>query len=614
MRIPAIPAIWRARATRAFGPWVQSVDEAVLRADAQAGLLGALIVLPQGIAFAALAGLPPAWGLYTSIVPCIVAALAGSSRLMVSGPTNATSLGLAAMLAPLAATTNPNYLLLAVGVTLGVGLMQAALGLLRMGVLTNFISPSVMLGFMTGAAALIALHAVEDIVGDWPERLVAIVTVGVALYARRWFSSGQHMLLALVAGGAVAALLNWQGWDTMQVGAVPRALPEFDAPPMSWDEIKRVAGISFALAIISLGQTVAIGKALAARHGEHFDPNRECLGQGLSNIAGSFFSCMVSTGSLNRTAMSEQAGARSPLAAVFSGLMVVGLLVLAAPVLKFIPMAAIAGLLLLVAWGLLDFGEWKRVLRMDQTEAAIAAGTLIATLTMSLEIAVLGGVVASLITYLYRSARPAMRSLGFDKSFTEDAHRPFVVIDANQPQPPPECPQLKLLRMEGSVYFGAVGHVAEHLHMLRTEDHPARRLMVMSKSMSSIDLAGADMWETELKRRREMGGDLYFHRPRPQVLALWEKSGFVDNIGRDHIFDSKRIAIATIVPQLDDAICAACTSRIFDECWHRPGAVPFRPVAPLAPGDPDADADDDNIGGALVGAWGPTLPKQNPID
>ena len=570
----------------------------MLRSDAQAGLLGALVVLPQGIAFAALAGLPPAWGLYTSIVPCIVAALAGSSRLMVSGPTNAVSLALATMLAPLAAVGVSSYALLAVAVTFGVGVLQAALGVFRLGALTNFISPSVMLGFMTGAAVLIAGHAAIDIVESWPALVVGAVTVGAALLAKKRFGNGQHLLVSLVAGGAAAAALGYFGWETMQVGKVPQALPQLNAPPVGFTELRHLAGISFALAIISLGQTVAIGKALASRHGEPFDPNRECVGQGLSNIAGSFFSCMVSSGSINRTAMNEQTGARTPMAAVFSGLMVIVLLAIAAPVLAHIPMAAIAGLLLLVAWGLLDQKQWKRVLRMDRTEAAIAAGTFVATLTMSLEIAILGGVVASLITYLYRSARPAMRQMGFDHPFEDDPRRPFVVIDGNPSGALPECPQLKLLRMEGSVFFGATAHVADYLHDLRTRPDPARRLLVMSKSMSSIDLAGADMWEAELLRRRAMGGDLYFHRPRPQVLEVWRRSGFINRLGTRHIFDSKQIAIATIVPTLDDEICARCTARVFDECSQRPGPEALAPKVAVVDTDdvvPASDAGDADV-------------------
>ena len=568
----------RDRAARILGPWVWALNRGTVRADAQAGLVGALIVLPQGIAFAALAGLPPAWGLYTSIVPCIVAALAGSGRLLVSGPSNAISLALASMLAPLAAVDNPAYPLLALAVTLAVGILQATLGLLRLGAITNFISPTVMLGFLTGAAVLIGVHAGRDMSASWPEFAIGAATVATALLAKRWLGSGQHLLAALVVGSLGAyGMTRLFDLPTVLVGALPQTLPKLNAPPVSWDEIRKLGGIAFALAIISLGQTVAIGRALANRYGEQFDPNRECLGQGLSNIAGAMFSCMVSSGSINRTAMNEQSGARTPLAAVFSGLLVIILLVIASPILAYISVAAIAGLLLVVAGGLLDQAQWRRVLRLDRTEAAIAIGTFIATLTFSLDAAILGGVAASLVTYLYHSARPSMRTMGFNKSFEDDERRPFVIIDGAPSGTWPECPQLKLLRMEGSVYFGAVAHVAEHLHILRTEPTPAKRLIVMTKGMTTIDMAGAEMWDAELLRRRAMGGDLYFHRPRPQVLSVWKRSGFIDRIGRDHIFASKRSAIATIVPRLEDDICASCTVRVFDECRFRPGGAEYVP-------------------------------------
>jgi sulfate permease, SulP family len=579
MDLSRLATQWRTPAANAFGPWVWMLNRATLRSDAQAGLIGALIVLPQGIAFAALAGLPPAWGLYTSIVPCIVAALAGSSRLMVSGPTNAISLALASMLAPLAAVDNPAYPLLAVAVTLTVGVLQASLGLLRLGAITNFISPTVMLGFMTGAAVLIGAHAGRDLAHSWPEFGVGALTVAVAVLVRRHVAAGQHLLIALVVGSVAAYSLAYYGWQTATVGTLPQALPKLDAPSVDWAQLRKLGGIAFALAIVALGQTISLGRTVANRLGEPFDPNRECLGQGLSNIAGAMFSCMVSSGSINRTAMSEQSGARTPLAAVFSALMVIVLLVLAAPVLAHISVGAIAGLLLVVAWGLIDPAQWRRVLHLDRTEAAIALGTLVATLTFSLEAAVLGGVTASLVTYLYRSARPSLRTMGFDTRFDEDERRPFVIIDGVPAGTLPECPQLKLLRMEGSVYFGAVAHVAEHLHMLRTQPQAAKHLMVMTKGMTTIDLAGADMWEAERLRRSAMGGQLYFHRPRPQVLQVWKRSGFTDRLGPGHIFDSKREAIATIVPQLDDDICARCTARVFDECRQRPGAAEARAQA-----------------------------------
>jgi SulP family sulfate permease len=577
MQLPTVPPAVTAQATRWFGDWVGEVDRNSMRADGMAALVGSLIVLPQGIAFAALAGLPPTWGLYTSIVPCIIAALMGSTRLMVSGPTNATSLALAAMLAPLAVAGSPAYLKLALVATFALGLVQAVLGLVRLGMLANFVSPSVLLGFTSGAALLIAEHAVRDLSTGWVELAIGAVTLGATLAAQRWLRGGQHMLIGLICGGLAGWALEWGGWDPTTVGRIARALPTLQAPSLSLTDLRHVGGVALALAVVSLGQTMAVGKAQAGRRGELFDPNRECVAQGASNLVGSFFSCFVSCGSLNRSIVNEQVGARTPLAGVFSALIVALLVLVGGPVIQHLPMAAIAASLLPVAWGLVDRAHWRRVLRIDRVETAIAGGTAVGTVLVSLEVAILGGMIASMITYLYRSARPALRTMGFDKPTSADqgqpGGRPFVVLDDNPPGALPECPQLKLLRMEGSVYFGAVAHVGDHLHRLRAEAQPQKHLLVMAKSMSSIDIAGADLWEAERIRRLSLGGDLYFHRPREPVVDMWLRSGFLERLGRDHLFDSKPLALGTIVPRLDPEICRTCTARIFRECAYQPGGA-----------------------------------------
>jgi SulP family sulfate permease len=261
-------------------------------------------------------------------------------------------------------------------------------------------------------------------------------------------------------------------------------------------------------------------------------------------------------------------------------LILVAMVALAGPLLAWIPLAGVSALLGVAAWSLWDRAAWGRAWRHERSEFAIALATALATLLMRLELAVLAGVMLSLVVYLYRTARPALRSMGFD---SQRPARPFVVID-----PPaagemsvralPECPQLKLLRMEGSVWFGAVAHVAEHLRSLRqralASPEGQRHLLVMVKSMNTLDLAAADLWDEERSRRRELGGDLYFHRPRPQVLAMWRRTGFLARLGEDHVFPDKHRAIATIVPLLDDAVCARCTVRLFEECAMRPGASP----------------------------------------
>ncbi len=574
-------------ARRLFGSWVDEVSARTLRADATAGLLGALLVLPQGVAFALLAGLPPEYGLYSAIVPCIVAALFGSSRHVMSGPTNANSLALYAVLTPLAVAGSQGYIQLALAVTVLVGLMQWLVGALRLGSLAHFISPSALFGFTSGAALLIAVHALKDALGlPAPDAhgagallaslganigqaqggavLVTLSTLAVAMLVRRLDKRKPYMLAGLAAGVAVAAAFNAlaDGEPVSVLGSIAQPWPPFHIPSVDWRVLPDLLSVAFALTIVALAQSISIAKAVATRSGQRIDANREFMGQGLSNIVGGFFSCYLSCGSLNRSIPNYEAGAKTPMASVFSALLLMALVALSAPLLAMIPHAAISGLLLLVAWTLLDIPRWRHLLRTQPSECIIAGATLAATVTIRMEVAILLGTLLSLTVYLHRTSRPAMRSIGFD---SRGPDRRFVVLE-HQQDALPECPQLKLLRMEGSVYFGAAAHVAQRLHELRAGAAAPRHLLVMAKSMNFIDLAGAQVWEDELAARRAMGGDLYFHRPRPEVLAMWRRTGFLERLGEDHVFPDKATALRTIYAGLDRDICAGCQARIFWEC------------------------------------------------
>jgi SulP family sulfate permease len=653
---------------RLFGHWVHWVTPTTLRADAMAGLLGAVLVLPQGIAFATLAGLPPEYGLYTAVVPCIIAALFGSSWHVMSGPTNANSLALFAMLSPLALAFSPAYIQLALAVTVMVGVLQWLIGALRLGMLANFISPSVLFGFTSGAALLIAVHALPDFLGiaASPEHgagavlahvftqllsakpaalAVAAITLAVALGLRRYRRNWPYMLIGLV----VATALAWVWTRFLGGGATPASAlrligqiatpwPRFELPHISWAQASDLVGLAFALTIVALGQAISIAKTVAMHSGQRIDANREFRGQGLSNIIGGFFSSYVSCGSMNRSMPNLQAGARTPLASVFSALLLLALVAVSSQLLAQIPMAALSALLLLVAVSLLDFARWRQLFSLSRTDFGVALATMVATVTIRLEMAILLGMLLSLMSFLYRTSRPAMRSMGFD---SRGPDRQLVVID-DAPQssedataapfksvlqnrlrrnagaaapsggsaahevasvgataasagPPqarpapsggsaahevasvgatflPECPQLKLLRMEGEVYFGATQHVADILHALRSQPNPQKHLLVMAKSMNFIDLAGAELWESELAARRAMGGNLYFHRPRPEVISMWRKTGFTNVLGWEHQFSDKFTAISTIFSKLDPDICRHCSARIFEECKTAAGA------------------------------------------
>ena len=584
-------------AARLFGSWVHVVDRASVRADLSAGILGALLVLPQAIAFASLAGLPPEYGLYTAIVSSMVAALFGSSWHVVSGPTNANSLVLFASLAPLAAAGSPAYIQLALAVTVMVGIMQWLLGALRLGALANFISPSALRGFMTGAALLIALHSLPDLLGlasvsgrdlealftqlgaglaalSPPTLLISACTLVAVVALRRIAPRSPHMLVALILATVLSVVVNRSaaGWGSIATtGSIPSFWPIFRWPVVEARTLRELLPIAFALTIVASGQTIAIARSLAARSHQEIDANREFRGQGLSNLIGGFFSCYVSCGSLNRSLPNFEGGARTPLAAVFASFWLLALLALTGGFLAFIPTAAIAALLLVVAWSLLDIGGWRQLWALSRSDFAIAAVTALATITVRMEIAILLGTILSLVTYLHRTSRPHMRVMGFDIAARagEISERPFVVRNAVA-SPLPECPQLKMVRMEGAVYFGAIAHVAARLRTLRTPAAAPKHLLVMTKSMNFIDLAAVELWRSEMAARRAAGGDLYFHRPRPEVLELWGRTGFINELGEDHLFSSKRLALASIFQCLDRSICDGCTVRVFDECQSLP--------------------------------------------
>lgn len=577
--------------SKLFGPWVSQLNGDTLRADAIAALLGAILVLPQAIAFATLAGLPAQYGLYTAIIPCAVAALFGSSRHVMSGPTNANSLALYAMLIPMAAAGSTRFIELALVVTILVGLIQLSVALLRLGSLANFISPAALMGFTSGAALLIALYALKDALGlmmpdvhgsiptliyltqhlgdaQTSAVIVAAVTLAGAILVKRINRKLPFMLVGLALGTGCAIFLN-QSAATLglspvtQVGTIPAPWPSFHLPAIQWSEVAELFGIAVALSIIALGQSISIAKAVAVKSGQHIDPNREFLGQGLSNVTGGFFSCYLSCGSLNRSLPNFEAGARTPMAAVLSAVFLMLLVLVSAPLLSQIPMAGIAGLLILVAWSLLDLPRWQQLLRSHRKEFGISAVTMLATILLRLEIAILLGTLLSLLTYLNRTSKPAMRIMGF---LDRQPERMLEPLSPAQQKQIPQCPQVLMLRMEGSIYFGATQHVSQTLLRLREEPNAPAHLLVMARSMNFIDLSGAELWEQELQARRAAGGDLYFHRPRPEVLHMWQRTGFIERLGHDHIFLTKEEAIAGIFQKLDRDICRTCQVRIFKEC------------------------------------------------
>ncbi len=414
MQLPAMPFMrWR-------DEWRQP---GALRADALAGLTGAVVVLPQGVAFATLAGLPPQYGLYAAMLPCIVAALFGASRLMVTGPANAISLTTVALVAPLAAVGSADYIGLVLTLTLLVGVMQLLLGLARVGALVDKVPHSVVVGFTAGAAVLIAASQlgtalgidlprgrsvfanVQAVFARWHEinpaaLIVSLMTVALAIVARplsRWVPA----MLVAVVGGSVGAWVVAQvmpQWPALAVvPPLPGAMPQLSLPDLRIDTVRSLFGATLVMTLLALTEAGAIARAMARRHGDALDGNQEFIGQGLANIVGSFFSSMPSSGSFNRSGVNAEAGARTPLSAVFASVFLVVILVFVSPLAKWLPLAVVSALLFVVAWGLFDTREMRRIWRDEPVERAGLVVTLVATVTLSLEWAILLGLTTSLL-------------------------------------------------------------------------------------------------------------------------------------------------------------------------------------------------------------------------
>ncbi|HUV20280.1 MAG TPA: SulP family inorganic anion transporter [Gammaproteobacteria bacterium] len=555
-----------------------------VRADAIAGLTGAAIVLPQGVAFAAIAGMPPEYGLYTSMVPAIIAALFGSSWHLVSGPTTAASIIMFASLSSMAVPGSEEYVALAITLAFMVGGLQLIMGVVRLGALVNFISHSVVVGFTAGAACLIAAKQAKDFLGieipegghllntlqflwqNWEQlhplvMLVGAVTLLTGILAQRRLG-GMSMIAALIAGSVVAAVFNFAfGADISgikMIGALPQQLPPLSMPQFSLETFRQLSPLALTMTLFALTEAVSIARSIALKSGQPLAGNQEFIGQGLSNIAGSFFSSYVATGSFNRSGANYDAGARTPLAAALAGILLIVLVMLIAPLTSYLPKAAVSGLLFLVAWRLINFKQIMKILRADENEAIILGLVFFGTVFFSIEFAILAGVIMSLMIFLRKTSHPRLSPRVPDPS---SKTRKFIYG-----QFLPECPQLKILRLDDSIYFGSVAHVGEILRRYREHYPEQKYLFLLTKGVGQVDIAGAELIVSEARERRAIGGDLFMYKLRDSAAKVFKRGGYKDEIGDANIFTAKEEAIPAIFERLDKDICATCENRIFTEC------------------------------------------------
>ena len=570
-----------------FLRWWPRVSRLTVRADAWSGLTNAVVVLPQGVAFALLAGLPPEYGLYTAIVPAVVAALFGSSWHLISGPTLALSIMVYSTLAPLATPGSEQYIALALTLTLLAGLYQAAFGLARLGQVVNFVSPAVITGFTAGAAILVVTSQLRHVLGiDIPRggnfldvwsyaithieaaqpRVLAIAATSfaVAIGVRLWRPHWPYLLLAMLAGGLAGYGLDATANGVPVVGHLPSGVPEPSLPVIDLQILRDLAPQALAVALLGLIEAVSIGRAISLRSQQRIDGNQEFIGQGLSNVVGAFFSCYASSGSFTRSGINYEAGAKTPMSALFSAVFLVLILFGVGRFAAYLPTAAMGGMIILVAWNLIDRHRIREIWQASYQDTVVLVLTFATALFVDLAFAVLAGVLLSLVLFLNRAANPSIFSLAPDPDHPKRRFRNL------RRKMLTECPQLKILRIDGHLFFGSVQPIAETLGRLTEGAEARKHLLLVCSNISYIDSAGAQMLVAEARRMEQMGGGLYLCDVRLEQMAFLRRSGYAQAFGRDRIYTAKEGAIADIFERLERDICLRCSARIFTECQRVP--------------------------------------------
>ena len=556
-----------------------------LRPDLLAGLTVAVVLLPQAIAYASIAELPPQVGLYAAVVAAIVGALWGSSRHLHTGPTNATSMLVLATLLTVAQPGTPEFLAAASFLAVLAGLIRLVMSLARMGVLVNFVADSVVLGFTAGAGLLIAANqlrhllrldietspeffvtltrTVEDIgLTHLPSLAVGAGTMMVIIGLRLFVSRLPAGLIGMVAAAAATAIFKLDEQGVVVLGSLPRSLPPLTTLPLvSADLLFELSAGALAIAAIGLVEATSSARSVAANSGQRLDTNQEFFGQGVANVLTGFLSGYPVSGSFTRSAVCFGSGGRTALAGAFSGLWVLLSIFLLAPLVVYLPRTALAGVLLVTAWQMVDQREMKRIFRTSRGDSTIMIATFLATLLLPLEFAVLAGMLVSFGRYLAKSSTPGVHSVVTDVNFRH------LVRVSNRPV----CPQLGIIRVEGSLYFGAVHHVEEAIRANR-EAHPGQSFLLLRMSMvDHCDVSGIHMLESTLRMYRNRGGDMFLSGLRPRVRQMIVLSGFYRTLGSANILKMDDPIGHLFHKVLHPGICVyECGERVFAECQALP--------------------------------------------
>ena len=519
--------------------------------DALAGLGVGLLAVPQGIAYAMIAGLPPVMGLYAAAIPAIVGGLLRSSRHVVTGPSNALSLLVGTAIAASAAESPVQA---AIALAFVVGALQIAMGVLRLGALVDYISRPVVLGYVTGAGVLILVGQLPNVTATVPTAgnaftrvagwaaslgsvvpasvLLALATAALVLIVRRVDARAPGAIIAMAVGIAAGYLLDVRSLGILTVAdlaPVPTGLPPFTVPDLTLSE--GFVSAAVACTVLSLVEGTSVARSFAERTGQHIQRSVEFTGQGIANVAASLTGGYPTSGSIARTALNLQLGARTRVAGMLSGAVVLGVLLFLGPVVDHTPIPTLAGLLLVIAIDLVDLAAISRVLRSHAVDRLAFLGTVLGTFALRLDHAIYLGIVISLVMFLRRARLLSIRELVVDESGNlGEAQRETVAAR--------RCGAVRILQVEGAMFFGAAGELRASLAEA-IEPESVRVLILRTKRAVALDITTAGVIEAAARRLEARGGRLMLVGVRARDATLLERTGLAERIGRENIFPAE---------------------------------------------------------------------------
>jgi SulP family sulfate permease len=525
-----------------------------LRGDLVAGMTVAVIAIPQSMAYALIAGIPAVYGLYTAIIQGLIAFLFTSSSHLSTGPINTLSLLVGAAMIRLGVDDPDQRVQMVILLTLLVGLIQVACAAMRVGALVRYVSHEVIVGFTAGAGILIGvgqvpnflgidvagaertlpgvLGSLERVVGrldqvSWASVGVGVSALAIVIIGRRISQFVPGPLLAVVGGAAAVAILGWTDATLPLVGELPRGLPTPALPVFNFTDFEALIGVALAVSLVGIVEAVSIGKAIAWRSGETIHPTREFLAQGAANFVSSFFQCMPGSGSFSRSALNYEAGARTRFAGVYASVFVAIVFLLFAPAARYIPLAALAAILFVIAYQLVDWRHIVRVARTSRDDTLVCLVTLTATLLIPLEFAIFLGVLLNIGAYVRKTSRLHVAQM------VQTAGGPFVERPITDRE---GFPRVLFLQMEGDLFFGVADELRDRLTQMTRSS--VRVVILRLKRTHSIDSTVLGVLDQFAEQMQARGGHVLLCGVRPELSERLRRYGLVGRIGEKNVFET----------------------------------------------------------------------------